>query len=141
LSIGTEIDGRTTAADLGLTRMVSTRKSFIGSSLLQRPQLQRDDRRQLIGLLALEDRQTIPPAAHLCDQPWEPGSILAPQGSLTAAVDSPTLGRSIALALLHNGHQRLNETLWAVSPLTRESVAVRVTAACFVDADGSRVHG
>jgi heterotetrameric sarcosine oxidase alpha subunit len=140
LSIGTEIDGRTTAADLGLARMVSTRKSFIGSSLLQRPQLQRDDRRQLIGLLALDDHNTIPPAAHLCDQPWEPGSILAPQGSLTAAIDSPTLGRSIALALLHNGLRRLDETLWAVSPLTRQSVAVRVTRPCFVDIEGRRVH-
>ena len=140
LSIGTEIDGRTTAADLGLERMVSTRKSFIGSSLLQRPQLQRDDRRQLVGLLALEDHYPIPPAAHLCDQPWEPGSILAPQGSLTAAIDSPTLGRSIALALLHNGQRRLDETLWAVSPLTRQSVAVRVTSPCFVDIEGRRVH-
>jgi len=141
LSIGTEIDGRTTPADLGLARMVSSRKTFIGSSLLQRPQLQREDRRQLIGLMALEDQQTIPPAAHLCDQPWESASILTPQGSLTAAIDSPTLGRSIALALLHNGHQRLDETLWAVSPLTQQSVAVRVTNPCFVDSEGSRVHG
>ena len=141
LSIGTEIDGRTTAADLGLGRMVSTRKSFIGSSLLQRPQLQREDRRQLVGLLAVENHLPIPPAAHLCDRPWEPGSIVSPRGSLTAAVHSPALGRSIALALLHNGRQRLDETLWAVSPVTQKSVAVRVTEPCFVDAEGRRVHG
>ena len=31
LAVGTEIDGRTTPQDLGLARMVSTRKGFIGS--------------------------------------------------------------------------------------------------------------
>ncbi|MFT5400031.1 MAG: glycine cleavage system aminomethyltransferase T/NADPH-dependent 2,4-dienoyl-CoA reductase, partial [Gammaproteobacteria bacterium] len=50
ISIGTEIDGRTTPADLGLGKMVSKRKPFIGSSLLQREALQQQDRLQLVGL-------------------------------------------------------------------------------------------
>jgi sarcosine oxidase subunit alpha len=72
---------------------------------------------------------------------WQPKEIMASQGRLTAAIDSPTLGHSVALALLQNGHQRLDETLWAVSPLEQQSIEVVVTAACFVDPEGRRVHG
>ena len=141
LSIGTEIDGRTTPADLGLARMVSTRKPFIGSSLLQRPRLQDVDRLQLVGLRAADGHSAIPAAAQLCAGAWQAGSVQASQGRLTAAIDSPTLGQPLALALLRNGHQRMDETLWAVSPLEQQSTEVVVTAACFVDSDGSRVHG
>ena len=141
LSIGTEIDGRTTPADLGLGKMVSDRKSFIGSSLLKRPALNSDGRLQLVGLTAADGQSAIPPAAHLCDQPWQPGETLPIQGKLTAAVSSPTLGSSIALALLLNGHQRLNEKLWAVSPLLQQSVEVIVDTSCFVDPEGNRIRG
>ena len=141
LSIGTEIDGRTTPADLGLGKLVSTRKSFIGSSLLQRPALQQSDRLQLVGLTAADAQSDIPPAAHLCEQPWQAGKALPSCGKLTAAVSSPTLDRSIALGLLENGQQRANDKLWAVSPLLRQSVEVVVGASCFVDPQGSRVHG
>jgi sarcosine oxidase subunit alpha len=141
LSIGTEIDGRTTPADLGLARMVSTRKVFVGSSLLRRPRLQCDERLQLVGLRPADGRSAIPLAAMLCDRPWQAGSVLASQGKLTASIHSPTLGRPVALALLQNGHRRRGEKLWAVSPLAGQSVEVEVTPGCFVDPEGRRVHG
>ena len=140
LSIGTEIDGRTTPADLGLARMVSSRKHFIGSSLLQRPRLQDDARLQLVGLRARDGHSAIPVAAQLCAQALQAGVEQPSLGRLTTAIDSPTLQQPIALALLQNGHQRLDEILWAVSPLAQQSTEVVVTAPCFVDPDGSRVH-
>ncbi len=141
LSIGTEIDGRTTPADLGLARMVSKQKHFVGSSLLQRPALQQEDRLQLVGLRPADGRSAIPVAALLCERAWQVGEVMPSQGRLTAAIDSPTLEQPVALALLQNGHQRLDETLWAVSPLKQQSVEVVVGTACFVDPQGSRVHG
>ena len=141
LSIGTEIDGRTTPADLGLGKMVSTRKSFIGSSLLRRPALKNGARLQLIGLTPNDGHSQIPLAAHLCDQPWQAGSIQPSRGRLTAAITSPSLEQPIALALLENGHQRGNEKLWAVSPLTQQSVEVVVGPSCFYDSEADRVHG
>jgi sarcosine oxidase subunit alpha len=140
LSIGSEIDGRTTPADLGLARLVSTRKHFIGSSLLQRPRLQDDDRLQLVGLRPADGHSAIPLAAQLCERAWQAGSVQPSQGRLTAAIDSPTLGQPVALALLQNGHRRIDETLWAVSPLKQKSTEVVVTAPCFVDPEGSRPH-
>jgi sarcosine oxidase subunit alpha len=140
LSIGTEIDGRTTPADLGLGRMVSTRKSFVGSSLLQRPRLQREDRMQLVGLQPVDGHSAIPLAAMLCERPWLADSIQPVQGKLTASIYSPTLKKPIALALLQNGHRRRDEKIWAVSPLTQQSVEAVVTASCFVDPAGGRMH-
>jgi sarcosine oxidase subunit alpha len=141
LAIGSEIDGRTTPTDLGLARMLSSRKHFIGSSLLQRPRLQDNDRLQLVGLRAADGHSPIPAAAQLCAQAWQAGSVQLSQGRLTAAIDSPTLAQPLALALLQNGHRRMEEALWAVSPLAQQSTKVVVTAPCFVDPEGSRVHG
>lgn len=141
LSIGTEIDGRTTAADLGLGKLVSTRKSFIGSSLLKRPALHRNDRLQLVGLTPVDGHSTIPVAAHLCAQAWQPGVTQPSLGKLTAAITSPTLAQPIALALLENGHQLSGEKLWAVSPLAQQSVEVIVGSNCFYDPQGSHVNG
>ncbi|MFT5400539.1 MAG: glycine cleavage system aminomethyltransferase T, partial [Gammaproteobacteria bacterium] len=132
--------GRTTPADLGLGKMVSKRKPFIGSSLLQREALQQQDRLQLVGLTPVDNSATIPAAAHLTDKPWQAGVTQISLGRITAAIDSPTLGHSIALALLQNGHQRFQQKLWAVSPVADKSVEVVVVDHCFYDPEGSRVH-
>ncbi len=52
--IGPEADGRTTADDLGLGKLVSPAKWCIGKPLLDRPALTRPDRWQLVGLTALD---------------------------------------------------------------------------------------
>ncbi len=140
LAVGTEIDGRTTAADLGLGKMVSTRKTFIGSSLLQRPALQQQNRLQLVGLKPADGCSTIPSGAHLTESAWRHGIHQQSQGRLTAAVESPTLGHSIALALLQNGQQRMGQKLWAVSPVNNCSVEVIVGTSCFYDREARRVH-
>nr|WP_309503688.1 2Fe-2S iron-sulfur cluster-binding protein [uncultured Roseovarius sp.] len=139
LSIGTEIDGRRTPSDLGLGRMVSDKKNFLGKALLTRPALQAPDRPQLVGLKPLDRTQAIPPGGHLTHEALT-GSVQKICGNLTAAVHSPTLGHSIALAFLVNGQARVGETLWVVSPLAETSVEVEVVAPHFYDPDGARLH-
>ena len=46
---GNELDGRTTARDLGLGRMMSTKKDYIGRVLAGRPVLSEPDRMRLVG--------------------------------------------------------------------------------------------
>ena len=140
LSVGTEIDGRTTPQDLGLGKMVSKRKSFIGSSLLQRPALQAASRSQLVGLQPSDGKSLIPPAAHLCKQPWTAGTTQDSLGMLTASIMSPSLDQPIALALVDNGHQPLQNRFWAVSPVEKKSVQVDVVSPCFVDPEGGRMR-
>ena len=52
--IGPEADGRTTADDLGMGKLVSAAKWCIGKPLLERPALTDPDRWQLVGLTALD---------------------------------------------------------------------------------------
>ena len=55
---GNELDGRTTAHDLGLGRMMSTKKDYIGRVLAGRPALTEPDRMRLVGIQA--DRSSEP---------------------------------------------------------------------------------
>ena len=48
---GPELDGRMTASDLGLQKLVSTKKDFIGSVMMQREGLQDKKRPKLVGLV------------------------------------------------------------------------------------------
>ena len=141
LTVGREIDGRTTPHDLGLGKMISNDKDFIGRSLLNRPGLQCDDRLQLVGLTAADETSVIPAGGVLAESSLSQLSRQEVDGHLTAAVCSPTLDMSIALALLRNGHRRHGEELWVVSPVAGVSTKVKVGPTCFYDVAGDRLNG
>ena len=46
---GNELNGQTTALNLGMGRMVSKKKDSIGSTLSERPEMNRDDAVKLVG--------------------------------------------------------------------------------------------
>ncbi|MDW4551232.1 2Fe-2S iron-sulfur cluster-binding protein [Defluviimonas sp. D31] len=141
LSVGTEIDGLRVPGDLGIGRMVSTSKDFVGRALLFRPALQAEGREQLIGLVPEDGNTAIPPAAHLSTAELDENGRAPICGQLTAAVRSPTLGHSIALAFLEGGAARMGESLWAHSPVAGRSVRVRVSPTCAYDPKGERLNG
>jgi sarcosine oxidase subunit alpha len=135
--IGAEADGRTTADDLGLGKMVSPAKWCIGKPLAARPALNVADRWQLVGLTALDG--TIPRGAKLVADPDHPPPNPM-QGHVTSFCWSPNLGASIALALVANGRARHGEELWAVSPLANARAQVRIGPSCFIDPEGQRLR-
>jgi len=128
--VGQETDGTVTPADLGLSWTTGRNKpDFVGKRSLTRPDVLRQDRKQLVGLLSAE---TLEEGAQIVAD----GTVL---GHVTSAYWSETLRRPIALALIAGGRARLGQTLYA--PLGSRTVAVRVTAAMFHDAGGARLHG
>ncbi len=137
--IGPEADGRTTADDLGMGKLVSQAKWCVGKPLLDRPALTAPDRWQLVGLTAL-DGASMPRGAKLVAdaQRAAPNPML---GHVTSWCFSPNLGAWIALALLARGRERHGETLMAVSPLADATVRVRVGPPCFIDPQGERLRG
>ena len=137
---GGEIDGRTTADDLGLDRMVSQREDFIGKRALERPALAGPGRKQMVGLLAADGVSIIPGGAQIVADPDHPtpNPIL---GHVTVSAFSPAFDQPMALGLLVDGRDRHGETLHALSPLTGQGVAVVIADPVFVDADGERMHG
>ena len=134
-----EIDGRTTVHDLGLEKMFSMKKDFVGKPLALRPALTDPGRKQLVGLKSL-DGKAITGGSHIVPgaDPKEPGRS---QGHVTAMCFSPALEGYIALALLQSGRQRHGEKLFAADPLRGGHVPVEVTDPCFYDKNGSRLHG
>jgi glycine cleavage system aminomethyltransferase T len=137
---GSEINGQTTPADLGLARLVSAKKHFIGRRLLERPALADKMRPSLVGLEPVDGVTPIPAGAQLiADAHAKPPVPML--GHVTSVTFSPTLNRPIALALLKGGIARKGETIMAAAPLDGVTVAARVVDPVFYDPAGERLHG
>ena len=137
--VGAEADGRTTADDLGMGKLVNAGKWCIGKPMLSRPALVVADRWQLVGLTAL-DGAVMPRGAKIVADPDHP--LPNPMlGHVTSWCWSPNLEAWIALALLANGRARDGETLWAISPLAGMRVRVQVGPPAFIDPEGERLRG
>ncbi|MCP4934381.1 MAG: sarcosine oxidase subunit alpha family protein [bacterium] len=136
---GPELDGRTTAADLGLGRMMSQKKDFVGRRMAVRDDLVLDTVKQLVGLKPLLEGASFKMGAHLVEDPTGIGANVS-QGHVTTAVYSPACDHFIGLALLSGGRNRVGERLYAVSPLHNEQVEVVVSDPVFVDPAGERTH-
>ncbi len=143
LAIGTEINGNTTPFDLGLGGMVKKEQFFIGSVLLNRPAFTRDDRLQLVGLMAVDKKSPIPPGAQILEATfaaYKVGTKADSLGHITASAYSPSLEQPIALALVSGGRARMGEKLFATSPVNKTEVEVIVTSPVFVDPAGERLR-
>jgi len=137
---GAELDGRVTAADLGMGRMMSTKKDFIGRHLARRPALTDPARPRLVGLKAVDPRQRIRAGAHLLAE-GAATTIDNDEGYVSSATYSPTLDAQIALAFLARGAERHGDIVRAVDPVRDGEVPVEVCAPVFVDPKGERQRG
>jgi len=137
--VGAEADGRTTADDLGMGKLVNANKWCIGKPLLARDALVAPDRWQLVGLTSADPATPIPRGAKLVEDPDRPppNPML---GHVTSWCWSPNLETWIALALLRGGRARHGETLWAVSPLAGARAQVKVGPPVLVDPEGARLR-
>ncbi|MGH6900957.1 MAG: glycine cleavage T C-terminal barrel domain-containing protein, partial [Geminicoccaceae bacterium] len=136
---GPELDGRTTARDLGLDRMLSAKKAFIGQKLMARPGLSDPTRPALVGLKPLARGRRLRAGAHLVEDARHASGATS-LGHVTSVARSPTLGHWIALALVSGGPRRFGQRLYALDPLRNETVAVDVVHPVFVDPEGARVR-
>ncbi|MEN0087575.1 MAG: sarcosine oxidase subunit alpha family protein [Pseudomonadota bacterium] len=137
---GNELDGRTTARDLGLGRMVSTKKDSIGAVLSRRPGLGEDDGHDLVGFVPVDQSVDLKAGSHLVNT-GDPTDMAHDQGWLSSVCYSPELGHSIALGFVKHGTKRMGETLTAANPLEGQSTEVKVVSPHFIDPDGERMRG
>jgi sarcosine oxidase subunit alpha len=136
---GPELDGRTTARDLGMGRMMSTKKDYIGRWLAARSALEDPNRPQLVGLKPVRQGGGIRMGAHLVTNPKLRGPDIS-EGHVTTSVFSPTLGHAIGLALLNGGSGRHGERIFVVYPLRDEIEEVEVVSPVFYDPNGERMR-
>ncbi len=137
--IGDETDGTTTPYDVGLDGLVSKKKAdFIGKRSLEQAYLKGPNRKQLVGLLTEDPNEVLPDGAYAVrtvkDKP-----PMEMTGQVTSTYMSPTLNRSIAMALIENGRARMGEVI--SFPLEGGKVVkAKITDTVFYDKDGGRIH-
>ena len=136
---GQETDGTVTPIDLGMDWIVNwTKGDFIGRRSLDRADTAREDRKQLVGLLTADPNTVLDEGAQIVakvsDKP--PMEMI---GHVTSSYYSPNMGRSIALAVIRSGRDRMGETLYA--PMPDGPIEVTVTGPVFFDLEGERLNG
>ena len=135
---GPELDGRTTLEDLGLGKMASSLKPFIGNVLRKRPGLMDENRPRLVGIVPKDRTKRLYAGALLHD----PGKLEGHgEGWVTSVTYSPELGHWIGLGLIRGGLDRWKgRTAIHADPVRSGNMEVEITATHFVDPDGSRMH-
>jgi sarcosine oxidase subunit alpha len=136
---GNELNGTTSAQNLGMGRMVSKKKDSIGSILSERDGLNEEQMLMLVGVRPTDANDKITAGGHLMN-PTGPVNAAHDQGYVTSAAFSPSLGSMIGLAMIKHGSNRLGDKMRLVSPLTNLTVDVEVVSAHFVDPEGERVR-
>ena len=135
---GLELDHRNTLDDLGLGKMASKDKPYIGKELRLRENLQAENRWSLVGLELMDP-----------DKKLRGGSILFAatdeikghgRGYITSVTWSVELNKFIALGLFEGGLRHAGEEIIAAFPLKNEQVRLKLVSPHFIDREGARLH-
>ncbi len=137
--VGQETDGSVTPDDVGLGRLLSRCKDFLGKRSLSRPDSVRPDRKQLVGLLTDDPARVLPEGGHVVDTPGR-RRPLPMRGHVTSSYFSPVLGRSIALAMVAGGRAALGERLYVATLDDDKWLPARSCHPVFYDPEGARQH-
>ncbi len=130
--VGQDTDGTITPYDLRMDWIVSEKKGdFIGKRSLSRSDTVRTDRKQLVGLLSDDPNFVFMEGAQIIATPEEPAPPVPMLGHVTASYTSPDLGRSIALALVESGGNRIGSKVY-VSQRDAAPLAATVTETDFL---------
>ena len=134
--VGQDTDGSITPVDLGMDWIIAKGKDFLGRRSLTRRDTTRGDRRNLVGLLTDDPAAVLPEGGQIVADTTAP--VPVPMlGHVTSSYFSACLKRSIALALVQNGRNRMGEKVQIPLPDGR-ALAAEITAPVFLDPDGTR---
>ncbi|MDG4888163.1 sarcosine oxidase subunit alpha [Mesorhizobium sp. WSM4887] len=137
---GPELNGTTTAADLGLGKMMSTKKDFIGRVMAGREALVAPNRQVVAGIKPTDKARRLRSGAHIVPKGETPGPD-NDQGYVTSVCFSPVLDQWIGLGLVERGRERIGEIVRAHDPLRGEEYDVELCNSVFYDPDGARQRG
>ncbi len=136
---GNELNGQVTARDLGLGKLTSTKKDYIGRVMARRPALLDPARPALAGFKPVKRDERLYAGAHFIPRDAV-ADAANDQGYMTSVAYSPSLGHAIGLGLLARAAERNGEILRAVDPLRGGEVLVEVCHPVFYDPKGERLR-
>jgi sarcosine oxidase subunit alpha len=135
---GGELNGQSTALNMGLGKMVSKKKDAIGMVLSQREGLTDPDGYRLVGVRPVDPKARLTAGSHFLDLGAAP--VAANDGGwLTSKVYSPHLGSDIALGYLKGGDRRIGSRMRAVNLVAKTDTEVEIVSPHFYDPEGERL--
>ena len=137
---GGELNGQSTALNMGLGKMVSKKKDSIGMVLSQRDGLTADSGYRLVGVKPLDPKGKLTAGSHFLEKGAAP--VLANDGGwLTSKVYSPHLGCDIALGYLKGGDKKIGQRMRIVNLLAGLDTEVEIISPHMFDPEGVRLRG
>lgn len=136
---GGELNGQTTARDMGLGAMMSTKKDYIGRELAERPAFVEADRPAFVGVKPLDTAEKLAAGAHFIAVGAD-ASLETDEGHLSSVAYSPMLGHWIGLGFIKNGPERIGERIRAVDPVRGKDIEVEICSPVFFDPEGERLR-
>ncbi|QRM57835.1 2Fe-2S iron-sulfur cluster-binding protein [Sinorhizobium sp. BG8] len=134
--IGKDTDGMSRPMDFGLTAPLERKKvEFIGRRSLVTEDAARADRRQFVGLEAVDDKGILPTGAHGIER--SAGGVRS-TGYVTSSYFSPALQKPIALGLIERGLSRISDVIELQH--LRELRRARIVSPGVFDVEGGRLH-
>ncbi len=137
---GNELNGQSTALNMGLGKMVSKKKDSIGMALSQREGLNEPNGYRLVGVKPVNAQQALTAGSHFLEI-GAPPVVANDGGWLTSMVYSPHIGSHIALGYLKAGDQKIGKRMRAVNFLNKTDVEIEIVSPHFFDPEGERLRG
>ena len=138
IMIGDETDGTVIPQDLGLDWAISKKKDdYIGKRAQERSFMDNADRWKLVGLETL-DGSVLPDGAYAPTDGKTRNGQRNTQGRVTSSYFSPTLGKGIAMGLVHNGPDRMGEVISFAAADGTTMTEARIVNAVFFDPEGKK---
>jgi heterotetrameric sarcosine oxidase alpha subunit len=131
-----ELNGNTTADDLGLQRLLKKQGDFIGRVLARRPALTAPERLQLVGVRPRDHTQRLRNGSQLVAAEARDVSL----GYVTSATPSVEFEGWVGLALLSGGRQRIGQRLMGCSPVHDEAIELQILSPHMLDPENSRAR-
>lgn len=137
---GGELNGQSTALNMGLGKMVSKKKDSIGMVLSQREGLVEENGYRLVGVRPVDPKAKLVAGSHFLEMGAAP--VAANDGGwLTSKVYSPHLGCDIALGYLKGGDRKIGQRMRAVNLVGGLDTEVEILSPHMFDPEGERLRG
>jgi sarcosine oxidase subunit alpha len=136
--VGQDTDGSMTPADMNMDWVIGKNKSFsfIGKRSLRRSDSVRANRKQLVGLKTIDPLTVLPEGSQIVNDP-EQAIPMDMQGHVTSSYYSANMGRSIAMAVIKGGADRMGDIVYCPSA-DGTNAAAQIVSHVFYDPAGER---
>ena len=137
IMIGDETDGTIIPQDLGLNWAISKKKEdYLGKRAQARSHMTDPNRWKLVGLETL-DGSVLPDGAYAIKDGTNANGQRNMEGRVTSTYHSPTLGKGIAMGLVHSGPDRMGEVI-QFGKIDGTMIETKIVDTIWYDKDGEK---